>query len=828
MSYVADLHIHSRFSRACSPQLNIPNLVEWAKYKGINVMGTGDFLHPLWLTELKKDLTEDGTGFLSYGKDPSVKFVLTVEVASIYSQKGRGRRVHNLVFMPDFASAERFQKELLSKRATLGSDGRPIVGIPSKELLRLALEVSEKALFIPAHCVPPSTLVHTVEGMKEIQDIRVGELVYTHENRKREVTEVLKHNHEGKLYKIQPWYFSQGLEATEEHPFRAFKINYCPSTGTRCLPTEAHKRVCKHRLFETYQSKWIKAKDLEVGDMLVFPRFTNSTPRSTLALDQTLPYKAVGKFIHTGGSRGHIFNNNIDINEDFCRLVGYYLAEGSLSMTKGHIGFAFNQSEIDYVDDVKQLIDRVFGIKHVRIYRRLNNKGVEIVIYSKLLSELFAELFYIKNSPHKASNKILPDWMLHLSETLQTQILLGWWRGDHGYTISRSLMNNMKVICLRLGIIPSIGIETLENHLKRGKHLYQGRVIKATTDLYSFSRLAFFEDSYNLLLDPVFTDCRRKLNRRHGWIDKNYIYMPIRKISTRNYEGEVFNLEVDEDNSYITEFATVHNCWTPWFGVFGSESGYDCLEECFEDLTEYIYGIETGLSSDPAMNWRVKELDNRSILSFSDAHSLPNLGRESTVFAQDLSQGYEGMFEAIKSAKIAGTLEFYPEQGKYHYTGHRNCNIKYAPEDTKAKGTICPVCKKGLTVGVMERVEALANRAKSETYSARTPYRMLVPLHQVIAEAFNTAPTSQKVLNEYKKLVINLGGEIKVLTKVSTEDIAKISGPKIAEGVDKDRRGDLVIDPGYDGVFGVVKIWKEGEEKQQAEVKEAPQLGLFD
>ncbi len=265
-SYVADLHIHSRFSRACSPQLNIPNLVEWAKYKGINVLGTGDFLHPLWLAELKRDLVEDGTGFLSYTKDPDIKFVLTVEIASIYTHRGKGRRVHNLIFMPDFASAEAFQKELLSRKANLGSDGRPIVGISSKDLLGLALQAAEKALFIPAHCVLPSTLVHTIEGMKEIQDIKVGELVYTHENRKREVTEVLKHNHKGKLYKIQPWYFSQGLEATEEHPFLAFKVNYCPSTGDRCLPKEVHKRVCKHRLFEGYQQQWIKAKDLEIGD----------------------------------------------------------------------------------------------------------------------------------------------------------------------------------------------------------------------------------------------------------------------------------------------------------------------------------------------------------------------------------------------------------------------------------------------------------------------------------------------------------------------------------------------------------------------------------
>ncbi len=430
MAYVADLHIHSRFSRACSQQLNIPNLVQWAKYKGINLLGTGDCLHPLWLSELKHQLKEDGSGFLSHdGSD--IKFLLTVEVASIYTHKGKGRRIHNLIFMPSFEAVDRFQKALLGKRATLASDGRPIVGISSKDLLYMALEAHEKALFIPSHA------------------------------------------------------------------------------------------------------------------------------------------------------------------------------------------------------------------------------------------------------------------------------------------------------------------------------------------------------------------------------------------------------------------------WTPWFGVFGSMSGYDCLSECFEDLVEKIYGIETGLSSDPAMNWRIEELDNRSILSFSDAHSLPNLGREATVVGDEIDKGYEGLFGAIENQKIAGTIEFYPEEGKYHYTGHRNCNVKYTPEDTKLRGRICPVCKRTLTEGVMERVEVLASRLdgdlkikntegviKSDSFPSRAGYRMLVPLNQIIAEVLGVAKTSQKVESEYKKLVTNLGGEIRILTRVDLAEVAKLSGSRIAEGINKVRCGDLVIDPGYDGVYGVVKIWNEDEvEKEQPQT---PQLGLFD
>ena len=285
-------------------------------------------------------------------------------------------------------------------------------------------------------------------------------------------------------------------------------------------------------------------------------------------------------------------------------------------------------------------------------------------------------------------------------------------------------------------------------------------------------------------------------------------------------------LEIDKNTIFVPS-----HIWTPWFGIFGSQSGYDSLQDCFEDLTEYVYAVETGLSSSPAMNWRIKELDNRSIISCSDAHSLPNLGREATVFDGDTSSGYSGLFRDLKEQKIAGTIEFYPEEGKYHYTGHRNCNVKYSPEDTKAKGTKCPVCGRGLTVGVMEQVEKLASRGKITSENLGRPgYKMLVPLLQIIAEAFKTAPTTQKVLNEYKKLTSLLGSELKILTggasgtKVSIEEIAKVSGSKVAEGVDKVRKGDLVIDPGYDGVYGVVKIWDHDKDEQI----EVPQLGLFE
>lgn len=266
------------------------------------------------------------------------------------------------------------------------------------------------------------------------------------------------------------------------------------------------------------------------------------------------------------------------------------------------------------------------------------------------------------------------------------------------------------------------------------------------------------------------------------------------------------------------------HCWTPWFSLYGSRSGFDSIEEAFGPYAKHIYAVETGLSSNPSMNWRIKELDTRAILSFSDAHSGPKVGREATVF--DLPNiSYHKIYEAIRTQKnIAYTIEFYPEEGKYHYTGHRACHVRLDPGEAKKKGITCTVCGKPLTQGVMERVEELAGRTEadlqltkkdsmiySKTFPNRPPFMMLVPLQEIISEAIGSPVASPKVQGPYQKMTDTLGGEFSVLLEQSLSDISKVGGDKIAEGVDKVRRGDIVIDPGYDGVFGVVKIWGEGK-----------------
>lgn len=281
-------------------------------------------------------------------------------------------------------------------------------------------------------------------------------------------------------------------------------------------------------------------------------------------------------------------------------------------------------------------------------------------------------------------------------------------------------------------------------------------------------------------------------------------------------------LEADPDSIMIPAHA-----WTPWFGVLGQNGGFDSLEDCFQDLTPYIYGIETGLSSDPSMNWRVSELDNRSIVSFSDAHSAPKMGRELTVF--EMEESYAGLLSALKNQRIDRTIEFFPEEGKYHYNGHRNCNFRETPSETISRGMLCPVCKKPLTIGVMQRVEALAEKDRPEGFKPKNRARFgkYVPLIEIIAEAYSWPVGSPKVKQIYFDLTNQLESEIKILEEHGVEIIEKYSNnQRLVEAITKVRKGDIFIDPGYDGVYGVVEIWKKEHGKNA--IKTSPKTVLVE
>lgn len=293
--------------------------------------------------------------------------------------------------------------------------------------------------------------------------------------------------------------------------------------------------------------------------------------------------------------------------------------------------------------------------------------------------------------------------------------------------------------------------------------------------------------------------------------------------------------EIDENISLIPA-----HIWTPWYSLYGSRSGFDSLSECFGPAASYIRTVETGLSSDPAMNWQIEDLAERQIVSFSDAHSPAKLGREMTVI--NLPKGELSFSKIINALEKEGginfTVEFYPEEGKYHFSGHRLCKICRSPEEISQLGRTCPVCGRPLTLGVAQRVEDLKRR---DTFSEenlekvfddfgvcwqknpyRPPYVKLVPLLEILAQVENVGLSSQKIINEYNNLTTFLGAEREIMLRRKPEEIERAGGAKLKEAILRVREGKILIKPGFDGQFGEVKIWG-GEEGRQKEM----QISLF-
>ena len=278
---------------------------------------------------------------------------------------------------------------------------------------------------------------------------------------------------------------------------------------------------------------------------------------------------------------------------------------------------------------------------------------------------------------------------------------------------------------------------------------------------------------------------------------------PILGLDSRNLLEIV--LESGE-NSYIIPA----HIWTPWFSVLGSKSGFDSIEDCYGDLAEHIFALETGLSSDPEMNWRVSKLDKYRLVSNSDAHSASKLAREATVF--NIAPNYYSIMNALKTGEgYVGTVEFFPEEGKYHEDGHRKCNICMSAEETKKHNGICPVCGKPMTIGVSYRVNELADK-KDLKILPKTAGKVysLIPLQEIISEIMQVSTSSKSVCNEYEKLINKFGTELSILQDIPTDEISKTS-EILAEAITRLRKGQVIKQAGYDGEYGVIKLFNANE-----------------
>lgn len=308
---------------------------------------------------------------------------------------------------------------------------------------------------------------------------------------------------------------------------------------------------------------------------------------------------------------------------------------------------------------------------------------------------------------------------------------------------------------------------------------------------------------HSILLAPGFKEAEAINKRLSGIGNLSADGRPILGLDAKRL------LEIVLDASPEAMVIPAH-AWTPHFSVLGSNSGFDSLHECFEELTPHIHAIETGLSSDPPMNRRLLSLNSITLVSNSDAHSPPKIGREANIFDTDIS--YHGITNAIKTGQgFGGTIEFFPEEGKYHYDGHRLCGVSMPPQETIKHKYICPACGKRLTVGVMHRVEKLADAPAPIAAGAVPPFYSIIPFAEVLAEVFDAGVNTKKVQKEYFRLIEALGNEFKILLDVPLSGIRDAASPEIRdrlkEAVEKMRSGDVHISPGFDGQYGTIKIF---------------------
>jgi len=310
-----------------------------------------------------------------------------------------------------------------------------------------------------------------------------------------------------------------------------------------------------------------------------------------------------------------------------------------------------------------------------------------------------------------------------------------------------------------------------------------------------------------IIFSPSFEICE-KINTHLGWIGNlKSDGRPILGLDAKELAKIV--LGISEDCLVVCAHA-----WTPWFSIFGSKSGFNTIEECFEEYSKYIYALETGLSSSPDMNWRLSSLDKITLISNSDAHSPQKIGREANVFDTEIS--YPAIAEAIKFKdlqKFLYTIEFFPQEGKYHYDGHRICGISLSPKESKKYNNICPNCGRPLTIGVLNRVNSLADRPEGFKPEKAIPFKSLIPLAEIIADALGQGTGTIEVDKEYKNLIEKFGNEFSALIDVPRQELEVVTLPEIAEGILRVREGKVFIEPGYDGVYGKIRIFSPSEQK---------------
>jgi PHP family Zn ribbon phosphoesterase len=762
----ADLHIHSRYSRATSSNMEPKSIAHYARVKGLDIVGTGDFTHPQWLLLLQELLVEDpahpGLFHLSEGfGEEGVWFLLQAEVCTVFPYHGVSRKVHHVILSPSFEVTDQVN-DVLERYGPLDVDGRPSLSLSAPELVDVLSSASKDVEVFPAHAWTP---------WYGIFGSRVG-------------FNSLKECYQDAVHRIHA--LETGLSCYDEKTDvltdngwkKFFEVKYTDKICTLNIKSDKIEFQCPEKIFSyDYEGKMYRLKTKRV-DLLVTPNhnlfvttcdFRNPKPfflkEAKLLFGKPKQFKKDGKWI--GRNEDYFILPAVDIKhgsrhysgfrkkeekkipmKDWLKFFGFWLAEGWTDQGK-------NGNYNIYVCNANE--ELIFEMKHI-----LESFGYNVFYNAKIhrIRVRDYQLFTYLKQFGKCYEKFIPSDIKTLSKDF-LQILLEYYiKGDgHVYgrkgkglsatTTSIRLRDDLQEIALKVGMSAYYKL-----HNKKGspfKSSSQGKLYRQKNN----SWVVYFIRKNKHAIIPSYI---KKYDNIEDWVD---------------FEGKVYCISVPNKVIYVRR-----NGIPVWCG-----------------------------NSDPPMNWRLSSLDGVTLISSSDSHSpYPSrIGREATVFNLE-KPSYSSLLEAIRKKdprRVLYTIETHPEYGKYHWTGHRRCNISMSPSEAIKIGNICPVCRRPLTIGVEQRVEELADRPSSSTPPGDFPgFKYLLPLEEVLERVLKRG--YQVIQGVYRSLIDAGGSEYKAMLDLPLERIAEIGGGEIASAIKALREGTVKVKPGYDGVYGEI------------------------
>jgi len=930
MKYIADFHLHSKYSRATSKDMNVENLDKWARIKGVHILGTGDFTHPLWFKELKEKLEPAEQGLFKIkkkyksknGNGFDTRFILTVEISSIYSKGGKVRKIHNLIFAPSFEIAEKINAHL-GWIGNIKSDGRPILGLDSKELAKIVFSISKDCMLIPAHAYTPwFSIFGSKSGFDSIDECfeEYAEYIFAIETGLSSDPEASWTNSSldnitlisnGDAHCVHPdtnIFTTSGKPVTikDLNPSNVLSINFIDSLKQKNAKViKLHKlsspenlyqvktqlkeiiTTPKHRFFVLKNEEIIErsASELKKGDLVACLRQISNKGKSMrlplFNIDHRLKIISSGinylrdsrlkrKFsqrelaerMKIKECRIWIFENNkvknpkesfidkycdcVEIdknkfkrkfvkyifpletipeftNEKFCQILGYILGDGGLNTNKGKImSISLTDKDLDLLNYYNNLIKSVFNIERTGIKRKGNSYGF---VYPHYLGNYFLNLDsnILTNSPKRK----IPDFIFSLPKNEVAAFLRGLFDAEgtfdhHSIQISMSslfLIKQIQNLLLKFEINSNI-YSDFEKNKKKWRYkisIYGQRQLRIFKEEIGFNsifkkeRLSKYISSIrqtpmNSFVDPL--PLREKILKI-----KKLIKISTYDIPRRLYYHLAKNKNDTLKRGNVKEFINIFSKYKNTSSILKELRKFaesDIIWESIQSIKKmksnckYVYDLTVPMYENYVAN------------GFITHNSPSKIGREANIFEGN-KISYDLIKESIKSGanhsselKLIKTIEFFPEEGKYHWDGHRKCNIALSPKQSLKYNNICPKCGKPLTIGVMNRVYELADRKLGEKPKKYIPFQKMIPLTEIIGDVLNVGPNTKAVDKYYKELINAFGTEFNVLLEVDKKKIASNSLPEIAEAIERVRNGKVSIEPGYDGEFGKIKIFKQG------------------